>query len=245
MRILLSVTAALIILAVRAQEQSYFNIPVMRPDLDSIAEVIEDRTSPFYYPRLMEEYERNDTTMKLDKYRYLYLGAMFREDYDPYRPSHLSDPDPIDLVASKSMLTRAECDTIISYCNAALLDDPFDLVRMHELIGALRARGRNALADIWQYKLRMIIWAILSTGTGLDEENAWYIIQPRHEYVLLNSLGLKVKKHTLDTREEGVEYVTVTDFDGHDLGGFYFNMALPLEEFWRKNPGSRYVDNPQ
>ncbi len=240
MRFLLSIIAALTALAAAAQEKSLFNIPVARPDLDSIAEAIDDRTSPFYYPRLMDEYERNDTTMKLDKYRHLYLGAMLREDYDPYRTFRPAEASAIDSIAQLPMLNREQCDTIISFCNASLLDNPFDLGRMVNLVRALRARGRTALADIWQYKIRMIIWTILSTGTGCDAENAWYIIQPQHKIVLLNSLGLKIKQQAhIVPDDDGVEYVPITDFDGHDLGGFYFDFAFPLDEYWRKHPGER------
>ncbi|MDE5785680.1 MAG: DUF4919 domain-containing protein, partial [Duncaniella sp.] len=56
-----------------------------KPDMAKIKHDINDRTSPYYYPRLMAEFMRNDTLMKIDKYRYLYLGYMFQEDYTPYR----------------------------------------------------------------------------------------------------------------------------------------------------------------
>ena len=29
---------------------------------------------------------------------------------------------------------------------------------------------------------------------------------------------------------------SVADAEGHNLGGFYFNIATPLEEYWRKHP---------
>jgi len=209
------------------------NLPRETPDLDSIYNEITDRTSPYYYPRLMEEFERNDTTMKLDKYRRLYLGAMLREDYDAYRPSGYHAADPAAQITG-TMLTRQECDTIIKYANTALADNPFDLVQMVNLSRALRARGRTSLADIWNYKLRMLLTTILSTGTGADEENAWYVIEPQHEYILLNALGLTAKTHLFI--EPYYEYIKVADTEGHDLGGFYFNIAAPLEEYWRKHP---------
>lgn len=209
------------------------NLPIERPDIDSIYNEITDRTSPFYYPRLMEEFERNDTVMKLDKYRRLYLGAMLAEDYDAYRPSayHASDPSAL---LNHAMPTRDECDTIIKYTSAALADNPFDLVQMINLSRALRARGRTALADVWNYKVRMLLTAILSTGTGADEENAWFVIEPQHEYILLNALGLTAKNHIFI--EPCYEYISVTDPSGRNLGGFYFNIATPLEEYWRKHP---------
>ncbi len=50
----------------------------------------------------MEEFERNDTTMKLDKYRRLYLGAMLSEDYDAYRPSAYQAADPSALLQPRN-----------------------------------------------------------------------------------------------------------------------------------------------
>ena len=53
------------------------------PDMEQIRREINDRSGQYYYPRLMTEYLRNDTLMKIDKYRRLYLGYMLQEDYDP------------------------------------------------------------------------------------------------------------------------------------------------------------------
>ena len=59
---------------------------IEKPDLEAIKAATYDRSSPYYYPRLMKEFQRNDTLMKLDKFRHLYFGYMFQEDYNPYRP---------------------------------------------------------------------------------------------------------------------------------------------------------------
>ena len=58
-----------------------------KPDLEKIRMETLDTKSPYYYPRLMQEFQRNDTLMKIDKYRHLYLGYIFQEDYNPYRSS--------------------------------------------------------------------------------------------------------------------------------------------------------------
>lgn len=204
------------------------------PNLDSIQAEITDPASPYYYPRLMEEFERNDTVMKLDKYRRLYLGAMLQEDYDAYRPLAYREQNKAAGIYNHTNLTGAECDTIIKYANRALADNPFDLVQMLNLSRAHRGLGNHALAEIWNYKLRMILMAIISTGTGADEENAWYVIENSHEYVLLGALGLTVKNHLFI--EPYLEYITVTDPEGNPLGGFYFNIQTNLEEYWRKHP---------
>lgn len=204
-----------------------------KPDMEQIKREINDRTSPYYYPRLMAEFQRNDTLMKIDKFRRLYLGYLFQEDYTPYRSKEsrmmftLRNPGHIQL-------TRQECDSVIADSERALADNPFDLVHISALIKALNEKGKKNLAKIWQYKLDYLLMAILSTGTGKDEENAWYVIEPQHEYVLLNSMGYKVDDHVF--YDPCYELITVTDQNGRPAGGYYFNIGNLLEEYFRKHP---------
>jgi len=206
------------------------NLKIEKPDMEQIRREINDPASPYYYPRLMREYLRNDTLMKLDKFRRLYLGYMFQEDYTPYR----SIDHPLryrDIVKA----TRQDCDAIISDAEAALADNPFDLRQMMLMINALREKKKTSLADIWQYKLNYILLAIVSTGTGKDEDNAWYVIEPQHEYVLLNMMNYVVDDHVF--YDPYYEYITVSDATGKKLGGYYFNIRNMLEEYYRKHPG--------
>lgn len=200
-----------------------------RPDMEQIRREIVDPQSRYFYPRLMDEYLRADTTMKIDKFRRLYLGYMFQEDYTPYR----SAEHPITFNAS-AQPSRSDCDTIIAHADIALADNPFDLRQLMLKINALRQKGNQPLADIWQYKLNYILMAIISTGTGLDEENAWFVIEPAHEYVLLNMLNYVVADHVF--YDPWYEYITVTDTQGNDRGGYYFNIKHLIEEYYRKHP---------
>ncbi len=217
-------------LSAAAQQIDFDRIKREIPDLDQIRKETYDRNSPYYYPRLMKEFQRNDTLMKLDKYRRLYIGYMFQEDYNPYRVSAFSND--VQSIADPTRLTHQQCDSIISQSNRALSDNPFDLNQMENLIAALRQRGQTALADIWQYKFNYILMAIVSTGTGIDEENAWFVIEPQHEYVLLNKMGLTITNHIF--YEPYFEFLKVK----HDgaTGGVYFNIQGILEEYYRKFP---------
>lgn len=201
------------------------------PDLDAIQAATYDRHSPYYYPRLMEEYQRNDTLMKLDKFRHLYFGYMFQEDYNPYRPKAF-EPDAENLINRREW-TRGECDSVIKYSEKALENNPFDLRHMMNLISALKTKGKRNLAKIWQYKLDFILMAIVSSGTGMDEENAWVVISPEHEYVLLNAMGLVAEKHIFF--EPYYELISAKKPDG-STATYYFNIATILEEYYRKYP---------
>lgn len=203
-----------------------------KPDLEKIRQETLDTRSQYYYPRLMQEFQRNDTLMKIDKYRHLYLGYMFQEDYNPYRSSQRDIQ--YNVLNRSNKLTRQECDSVIAYAEKALADNPFNLGEMVMLINALREKGKTNLANIWQYKLNYLLMAIVSTGTGEDEENAWYVIEPQHEYVLLNMMNHTVADHVF--YDPSFEFITVKDPSGKDAGGYYFNIGPLLEQYYLKHP---------
>lgn len=222
-----------IALAIGAAAQTNFDkIHRVKPDYNEIKKQINDRNSQYYYPRLMSEFERNDTLMKLDKYRYLYLGYALQEDYNPYRSSTANMAE--SATVNRARLTKEECEEVIANANLALQDNPFNLQQMSMLIEALKQNRQESLAKIWQYKFNYILMAIVSTGTGIDEENAWYVIEPQHEYMLLNAMGYTVTNHLFD--EPYYEYLTVADNAGLEAGGYYFNIHHLLEEYYRKHP---------
>lgn len=203
-----------------------------KPDMEKIKSEVTNPSSKYYYPRLMAEFLTNDTLMKIDKYRHLYLGYLFQEDYTPYRSSE--HPVTLSRALESDKLSRSDCDKVINAALEALADNPFDLRQMMLLINAYREKGKTNLANIWQYKLNYILMAIVSTGTGLDEENAWYVIEPQHEYVLLNMMNYIVDDQIF--YDPYYEFIKVTDPTGRDAGGFYFNIKNLLEEYYRKHP---------
>lgn len=203
-----------------------------KPDMERIHREINDRKSKYYYPLLMKEFLRNDTLMKLDKFRYLYLGYVFQEDYDPYRPSPA--PEMTGPLYRTTNPTSAECDQIIANARTALANNPFDLRQMSAMIAALNLLGEKNLAKIYQYKLNYLLMAIVSTGTGEDEDHAWFVIEPQHEYVLLNYMGYQVTNHLF--YDPYYEYLTVVDVASSKKGGFYFNLQPMLQEHYRKFP---------
>lgn len=209
-----------------------------KPDMEAIRAAVNDPTSKYYYPKLMKLFETRDTAMTHDQFRHLYLGYLFQEDYNPYRRSEYSSK--VEELYYRDKHTHAECDTIIHYAEMSLKDDPFDLRQMSFLIYAYREKQKNNLANIWQYKLNHILEAIVSTGTGLDEENAWIVINPQHEYNLLNFQDYIVKSH--EDRPPYYDYITVESVSADKkspASGFYFNILYMLQEYYRKFPAPK------
>jgi len=206
---------------------------VVKPDLDEIRRSTLDPASKHYYPDLMRRYQRNETVMTAEQYRYLYLGYMFQEDYNPYRltsyPPHVQA-----LYDSDKEFKRAELDTIIKYAQIALDDNPFDLQQMNRLIYAYEKKGKVNIANIWKFRLRHIIAAIHSTGTGRDKDNAWMVINPLHVYTLFSSDKTTIESDQFDP--EGYDIVNVRPAGAKNATTYYFNFKPLLEEYYRKYP---------
>lgn len=231
---LLALAASIAVMAILPTGASATKPTAVRPDMDKIKAESLNPGSKYYYPKLMAEYEQNDTLMDLEDYRHLYLGNIFQEDYNPYRRSPYDSE--IEALYYKKTHTRAELDQIIEYAEEALLDDPFDLQQINFLIYALQNRGKINRAKIWQYRLNHLLEAILSTGTGLDADNAWIVTDPKHEYSILNFKNNIADEATYVAPY--YDYIKIHREPGDDKTpeGFYFNIRYILEEYYRKHP---------
>ena len=208
-----------------------------KPDMEAIKASVTDPNSKFYYPRLMAESEKNYTALQLEAYRHLYYGYIFQEDYDPYRKTAYSQK--VSELYERNKHTRAECDTIIKYAELSLKDNPFDLQQINYLIYALREKKKIHLANIWQYKLNHILQAIVSSGTGINPENAWYVVIPSNEYHIINFMGYQVTRQEFEKPYFDHIFVTKSDSSkktDKDPEAFYFNIEDILREYNRKNP---------
>jgi hypothetical protein len=204
----------------------------VKPDMAQIQREVNDPKSKYYYPKLMKQFEKRDTAMTLDQFRHLYLGYVYQEDYNPYRRNRYSDK--AEELYMRDKHTAAEADTIIHYAELSLKDDPFDLRQMSFLIYAYQEKKKYNLAKIWQYKLNHLLEAIISTGTGLDEENAWIVINPTHEYNLIN-----FQNHVVESQEDCppyYDYIKIKDTDSKSPAGFYFDVRYILEQYNKKFP---------
>ena len=224
---------------VKTKKSSKRQVTVERPDLEAIRVATLDPANPMYFPKLMKKFNRNDTTMTADEFRHLYLGYMFQEDYDPYRESPYSSVT--DAYRTKSCHAKEEIDTIRKYAELTLLDNPFDLRQMSFLVHVLKERRKDMSAKIWEYRLEHLLGAIKSTGTGENEENAWFVIYPAHEYDMVQLMGY----HAVDADfiEPGFDYLMVEPEEetarrlrDKVQKGFYFDVRQIHQQYELKHP---------
>lgn len=209
-----------------------------RPDLEAIHAAVNDEESEFYYPRLLKSFMASDTTMTPREFQYLYYGAFFQEDYDPYRPA----PSPgtqamIAPLLNKTQWSRAERKLILDYATEALADNPLNLRQITNSIFVYEQNGKTELAKIWQYKLNHLLLVIAASGNGSDPENAWLVVYPQDEYDFLNLSGITVKEARFEAPY--YDYMVVNPRTPSSPTGYYFNINELLHQYYEKHPSEK------
>lgn len=205
----------------------------LAPDYDSIAASVSDPTSTYYYPMLFNRYERGDTTLTVEDFRHLYYGYPTQSTYRPLLANPLSD-SLLYTFGRKTNPTPEEFRRMERYARGVLADEPFSLRDLNVLAFIYQKLDEPELAARQMFKIKMIMEAIKSTGTGLSEKSPWYIIYMKDAEDVLSLLRASFTRLIIITRQ--VEFAPVSNMPTKGLKGFYFNFS----EVYKRRPD--YLD---
>ena len=197
-----------------------------KPDYKKIKKEIKKKRSEYYYQKLLDRYTNGDTTFSLKEKRYLYYGYSFQKEYSPYGSSVYSDS--LKEYYSKDTLTKKDFAKIIDFSSALLQENPFDLEAVKNLRYSYNSLDSTELASQCNYRLYLVIDAIMSTGNGLSEESAFYVIDVSNEYDLIRSVGFTFggEQSLIDT---GYDYLTLQE-NKYEIEGLYFEISRCMEQ---------------
>ncbi|PIE50235.1 MAG: hypothetical protein CSA38_04065 [Flavobacteriales bacterium] len=201
-----------------------------KPDYTKIEKNIQNKESNLFYDTLMKRFLKADSTMTLQEKRHLYYGYIFHKDYSPYSNSDYSDSLNTILEKQKS-LEKVETNTIIDLTNKILSETPFDL---NAFVYQLYALDKNKNKQAFKKRvtqMRIIIDALMSSGNGINEKQAFYVIYTSHEYNLLKVLGFKFGG--TQSLIKHFDYLTLAENDSQ-LEGLYFDVSPCLNYLSKK-----------
>jgi hypothetical protein len=194
------------------------------PDFREIKQAITNTKSPNYYPKLLNRYLKNDSTLSLQQYRYLYYGFTLQEDFVPYQSATQALLGLRDEMVNSAGTDKQKsvCANAVQAAGNALADNPFDLLAIGTMAIAKLQNGDTTAYELWNAKQTSLLDVILSSGDGDAPESAFYVINIEHEYEIINRLGLVVESDSLCN--DRVEYLRVREnADGER--GFFFNFS--------------------
>lgn len=206
------------------------------PDFEDIRARTLDPQSPYHYPKLLKSFLSNDTVMTDADYHYFYYGAMFQEDYNPYRTNPYRD----DIKATEPLYfkhgthTRSEKKQIENVAINALRNNPLHLTQLMYLVYAYEQQKMYNKAKIWKHKLDHLLLTISRSGTGADKEHAIVVSYPTHEFDYFNLSGITVENQ--EFQEPYYEKVTVRTPGSTETREYWFDLHHILEQYYLKHP---------
>ncbi len=158
------------------------------PDNDAIEAAVKNIASPYYYPVLMERYERGDSLLGREEYRHLYYGYAFSPEYDP-RVSIAEADSLLMIVQHLSSATSDDYRRLIRYGEAVMRRDPFPPRVLNLMTYAYGQLGEAENERRSARRFEGILEAIVSSGEGDKEKSPWHILSFSHAQDVMDYLG--------------------------------------------------------
>ena len=195
------------------------------PNLDQIEKETQNKNSDFYFSKLMDRFEKGDSTMTLLEKHHLYYGYTFQEAYSPY--NRLTDViGKINEIHIKENLNEVDLKNLIDFSNTILKDFPFDLGALENKVYAYEELDdqKNLTKTITQANI--ILDAVFSTGNGREPSSAFHVIDVRNEYSVLNILGFNFGGNQALIEESGHFYDKLTLAENqYEIPELYFDIC--------------------
>jgi len=188
-------------------------------DFDAIKAQTTDVNSIFYYPKLMDRFQNNDSTLKLTDYQYIYYGFIFDSRYNPL------DINPLEDSLAKSYKS-GQYEKSLLFAKQILESDPVNVEIIFTLSYIYKKMGNSDLATKISKKARKIIATIVQSGDGQTLETGLVVINQRDEYQVANELKLQRSTNLITGNCNFVRYLSPNTFDIESL---YFNIEKPLQ----------------
>jgi hypothetical protein len=212
-------------------QDEFFN----SPNYSQIEANVKEQSSSYYYPNLLKKYLDANSEMTLEEARHLYYGYVFQTNYVPTDTSTYNNKLAITL--SRGSFTPSDYAEILEYSNALLLQDPFNLRALNAKLLVLAQQNKPDEYKKVAQQRSIVQNAIVSSGDGMTEKTAFYVIKVAHEYDILPFLGYTYGGEDKILRGNKVNYLSLGD-NRFGIERVYFNIT-PIIEYVNAQGGGK------
>jgi hypothetical protein len=183
-----------------------------------------DSSSHYYYPRLLERFLRDDSTLTDEEVVLLSHGYTLQKGYSPYGQTLIEDS--VSKFDHSGEYSKAfECGKRYLRTNPVSIGG--------NLVMAITSKNLDSIEDFQRYqsRLHMLLRAVMSTGTGESPDSAFAVISTRDEYIILSYLGYSSSSQALLAGKEGRSYdklIGVSKDSAKPKRDFYFDVTRQL-----------------
>jgi len=204
--------------------QEHFNY---KKDFENILKETKSKKSEFYYDRLLERYNKIDTTLTNKQMLSLLIGFTDNKNYKPYKD--------IDFGRNLYKLNEDEkFDEVIKNGNEFLKTHPFDLKTLYETSYACHKKGDETYAENYLIKAMLIFKAMIYSGDGKSIDTPSFALNPSDGQELIRKgIGAKIEKMGSGQDKNGY-FIDILDarFEDNSPQTLYFIIPHAIKKMF-------------
>jgi len=187
-----------------------------KKDFENILKESKNKDSDLNYNKLLEKFNKTDTTLIDRQVLALLIGFTDNTYYKPYK----------DLEFSRNLYklnSDKKFDEVITEGNKFIANHPFDLKALFEVSYAYYKKGNQALADSYLMKTTMIFKAMIYSGDGKSIETSMFALNPADGQDFIRKVfGAKIGKMS-SGRDKNGYFIDILEMkDNEDSQMLYF-----------------------
>jgi len=159
---------------------------------DEIRKEIENPTSAFFYPNLINKINKEPAKITKEEIKYLYYGQIYK------RGTGLSFLDNPDEDAFRRVAEQNKCSKLLKLGYPLLHKNPVQLTILFPITNCIiKNKGTDSL--LLESRTKMVLEAIYETGTGATRETAIKIANIEDDLVLRGLMGIQGGKESFES----------------------------------------------
>jgi tetratricopeptide (TPR) repeat protein len=206
--------------------QSLYGQRISNVDFDEIKLAIQDSSSNYYYPLLIERFQQFDSTFTEKEYKYIYYGNVYSEGYNPYGMTGKDNG-----IKFNALFNQAKFDEAIPYGQEIIKENPINLRILFKILVCYHQLGDTPSAQKYANMYFPLLDVIYNSGDGKSTKTAFVVISAHDEYEILNDLELSITRQALIGQ---TDLLTINTKGQKKLKGrkkikeLYFDVSKPL-----------------
>lgn len=187
-----------------------------KKDFENILKESKSKDSDLNYNKLLEKFNKTDTTLTDRQVLALLIGFTDNTYYKPYKDLEFS----INLY---KLNDDKKFDEVIKEGNKFIANHPFDLKALFEISYAYYKKGNQVLADSYLMKTTMIFKAMIYSGDGKSIETPMFALNPADgQDFIRKAFGAKIGKMSSGRDKNGYFIDMLEMKDNEDSQMLYF-----------------------
>ena len=206
--------------------QSLYGQKISNIDFDEIKLAIQDSSSIYYYPLLIERYQQFDTTFTEREYKYIYYGNIYSDRYNPYGMTGNDNG-----IKFFDLFKQGKFDEAIPYGQEIINENPVNLRILFRILVCYHNLGDRQSAQKYANMYFPLLDVIYNSGDGKSIKTAFVVVSGHDEYEILNDLELTRTAQALIGQTDVLTINTKgqkTKRGQKKIKELYFDVSKPL-----------------